>query len=174
MISPSDYLSTPTSPYSRSLYYSDPSSHSSSFSTRIAPYLTTLINGAGWQPGYPRIMSNTDLDNLINRGAGQSKMVAVQDVACDLHGGLEFLDRHTTIDEPYWEGPGGLLISSTDILPTELRECLTTFHACLRVINRGRGMTTDSQLWMLQNTFHPRYSPTFNTLSVFRSPTSPK
>jgi alpha-aminoadipic semialdehyde synthase len=35
-------------------------------------------------------------------------------------GGLEFVDRHTTIDQPSFEGPGGVLISTTDILPTEL------------------------------------------------------
>ena len=36
-------------------------------------------------------------------------------------GNLEFMDRHTTIDQPYYEGPGGIVISSIDILPTELR-----------------------------------------------------
>lgn len=40
----------------------------------------------------------------------------------DLQGGLEFVDRHTTIDDPFFVGPGGVLISSTDILPTELRQ----------------------------------------------------
>ena len=36
-------------------------------------------------------------------------------------GNIEFMDRHTTIDSPYFEGPGGILVSSIDILPTELR-----------------------------------------------------
>jgi hypothetical protein len=40
-----------------------------------------------------------------------------------LQGGLEFVDRHTTIDSPYAEGPGGILISTIDILPSELRTC---------------------------------------------------
>ena len=74
-------------PYSRQAYYADPSSYSSTFNRDIAPYLTTLINGAGWQPGSPRIMSCRDLDGLVaSVGAdGQGhKLVAVQDVACDL------------------------------------------------------------------------------------------
>jgi alpha-aminoadipic semialdehyde synthase len=84
MVTAADYLSTPSGTYDRSSYYSDPSSHSSSFAERVAPYLTTLINGAGWQPGYPRIMSNQDLEGLVQEGNGRSKMVAIQDVACDL------------------------------------------------------------------------------------------
>lgn len=34
------------------------------------------------------------------------------------------MDRITTIDDPFYVGPGGILISSTDILPTELRQLL--------------------------------------------------
>jgi hypothetical protein len=41
-----------------------------------------------------------------------------------MQGGLEFVDRHTTIDAPYFVGQGGVLISTTDILPTELRKLL--------------------------------------------------
>lgn len=32
------------------------------------------------------------------------------------------MNKSTTIDEPYFDGPGGMLIGSTDILPTELRK----------------------------------------------------
>ena len=32
------------------------------------------------------------------------------------------VDRATTIDTPYFEGPAGILISTVDILPTELGE----------------------------------------------------
>lgn len=84
MILPSSYLRSASGSYDRAAYYADPPSYSSSFSTTIAPYLTCLINGAGWQPGYPRTMTNGDLDGLIQKSGGQAKLVAVQDVACDL------------------------------------------------------------------------------------------
>lgn len=52
---------------------------------QLAPYITTLINGAGWQEGCPRLMSNTDLDSLLARAPEVGhKLVAVQDIACDL------------------------------------------------------------------------------------------
>lgn len=84
MITPADYLSTSSGGYDRSKYYADPASHSSGFATRVAPHLTTLINGAGWQPGYPRIMSNQDLEQMVAGAGGAGKLVAIQDVACDL------------------------------------------------------------------------------------------
>jgi hypothetical protein len=39
-----------------------------------------------------------------------------------MKGALEFMDRATSIDSPCFTGPGRMLIGSTDILPTELRE----------------------------------------------------
>jgi alpha-aminoadipic semialdehyde synthase len=59
---------------------------------------------------------------LFSTETGSTQLVAVQDITCDIEGSLEFVDAHTTIDQPYFEGPGGILVSSVDILPTELRE----------------------------------------------------
>jgi alpha-aminoadipic semialdehyde synthase len=84
MIPPSAYLVDDAGRYDREAYYANPASFHSNFSTTIAPYLTTLINGAGWQPGFPRLVTNADLEGLIQRQGGQTKLVAVQDVACDL------------------------------------------------------------------------------------------
>jgi len=100
---------------------------------QIAPHLTGLINGVGWQSGFPRTMTQRDIDGLLASSDGELRLAAIQDVSCDMKvsyrydwangkGGLEFVDRHTTIDQPYFEGPGGMLISTTDILPTELRK----------------------------------------------------
>jgi alpha-aminoadipic semialdehyde synthase len=57
---------------------------------QIAPYLTTLINGAGWQTGYPRIMKREDVDTLPV-GPNGPKLVAIQDVTCDLEVGFLLL-----------------------------------------------------------------------------------
>ncbi|KAL1408626.1 hypothetical protein Q8F55_005439 [Vanrija albida] len=108
--------------YDRSEYFSSPDKYTSVFADKIAPYLTCLIHGAGWSAAFPRILTNTQTDGLIRKagGAGNQKLVAVQDVSCDIGGALEFMTKSTTIDEPSFEGPGGILIGSTDILPTEL------------------------------------------------------
>lgn len=43
------------------------------------------------------------------------------------------MNKSTTIDEPYFDGPGGMLIGSTDILPTELRESSCLLQRLLRL-----------------------------------------
>ncbi|KAK8864339.1 hypothetical protein IAR55_001586 [Kwoniella newhampshirensis] len=120
-IPPSSYLTTHEgSQYNRVEYRKSPELYRSQFAEKIAPFLTTLINGVGWSAGYPRTMSTEDLSGLFDRTGGKQKLVAVQDISCDKEGGLEFVKKYTTIDERYFEGPNGMLISSIDILPTEL------------------------------------------------------
>lgn len=70
--------------YDRTEYYKSPDLYHSVFTEKIAPYLTTLIHGAGWAPGYPRIMTNEATDKMIQSAGGKQKMVTVQDVTCDL------------------------------------------------------------------------------------------
>ncbi|RXK35397.1 hypothetical protein M231_07341 [Tremella mesenterica] len=132
-ITPSDYLVREDGrPYYRADYYAHPNFYRSIFSAKITPYLTTLINGVGWNDGFPPVMSTSDLNTLVDAEAGKQKLVVVQDVTCDLHGGLEFVDKHTTIDQPHFIGPGGVLISTTDILPAEMPiEASDHFSRCL-------------------------------------------
>ncbi|WWD17363.1 hypothetical protein CI109_101804 [Kwoniella shandongensis] len=120
-IPPSSYLITHEgSPYSREEYRRSPELYRSTFAEKIAPHITTLINGVGWGASFPRTMSNQDLKGLLSQAEGKQQLIAVQDISCDKEGGLEFVNKYTTIDEPYFEGPNGMLISSIDILPTEL------------------------------------------------------
>ncbi|EIW70700.1 hypothetical protein TREMEDRAFT_29255 [Tremella mesenterica DSM 1558] len=132
-ITPSDYLVREDGRhYDRADYYARPNFYRSIFSAKITPYLTTLINGVGWNDGFPPVMSTSDLNTLVDAEAGKQKLVVVQDVTCDLHGGLEFVDKHTTIDQPHFIGPGGVLISTTDILPAEMPiEASDHFSRCL-------------------------------------------
>jgi hypothetical protein len=53
--------------------------------TQVAPYLTGLINGAGWKTGFPRIISNEDMERLIAESGGVPKLAAIQDVTCDMN-----------------------------------------------------------------------------------------
>ncbi|WRT66305.1 uncharacterized protein IL334_003260 [Kwoniella shivajii] len=108
------------SSYDRAEYYRTPEKYKSFFAEKIAPHITTLINGVGWSSTFPRTISNSDLSSLLNAAGDKQKLLAVQDITCDKEGGLEFVNQFTTIDQPCFKGPGGILISSIDILPTEL------------------------------------------------------
>lgn len=70
--------------YDREEYFASPELYHSKFAEKIAPYVTSLIHGAGWAPGFPRIMTNKDTQSLIKATGGKQKLVALQDVTCDL------------------------------------------------------------------------------------------
>jgi hypothetical protein len=83
-------------------------------------------------------MSSEDLSGLVYSNHGSQKLVAVQDITCDIAGNLEFVNQHTTIDKPYFEGTGGILMSSIDILPTELRESASVIERKLTLHSQRR------------------------------------
>ncbi|TFY82056.1 hypothetical protein EWM64_g1953 [Hericium alpestre] len=110
---PSSYFTrTDGKPYDRDDYYAYPTAYQSHFHTKIAPYLTLLIQGAGWSPSFPRLLT-TDQLPLATR------LSAVGDIACDMHGALEFVSRPTTIDDPAYD-VGGISVVAVDILPASL------------------------------------------------------
>ncbi|KAJ3859108.1 Saccharopine dehydrogenase-domain-containing protein [Lentinula novae-zelandiae] len=109
-LSPASESSTTFSPsYSRSDYHASPSSYTSLFPIRIAPYLTLLLNGAGWAPGYPKMISEEGVKtagNVIN-GMDEKKrkgrFAVVGDISCDPYGGLEFVTHATTLGKPFYK-----------------------------------------------------------------------
>ncbi|KAF8321368.1 hypothetical protein DL93DRAFT_2130912 [Clavulina sp. PMI_390] len=129
---PQSYVSSidGKTPYSRAEYYANPSLFESRFAETIAPYTSLLINGAGWQPGFPRLMSNEQLVTAIRKAeqVGRARFRSIADVSCDVEGGLEFVSRSTTISEPSFvarpashpQNLRGVQVMSVDILPTEI------------------------------------------------------
>ncbi|KAI0057988.1 hypothetical protein BV25DRAFT_1919690 [Artomyces pyxidatus] len=99
-------------PYNRIDYYANPDAHQSEFHTKIAPYISLLLNGAGWAPGFPRLLTTAQL-------ALAPRLVAVGDISCDIDGGLEFVTRSTTIDSPSYD-VNGVTVVAVDILPASL------------------------------------------------------
>ncbi|KAI0031728.1 Saccharopine dehydrogenase-domain-containing protein [Vararia minispora EC-137] len=109
---PSYITRTDGSPYERSDYYANPGSYQSHFHSRVAPYLTLFINGAGWAPGFPRLLTTAQLPLA-------TRLAAIGDISCDIGGGIEFVTRATTLSEPTFD-VGGVAVMSVDILPASL------------------------------------------------------
>lgn len=82
------------------------------FIDQIAPYLTLLINGVGWNIGFPRLLTTSQL-------ALAKRLAAVGDISCDIGGGLEFVSHATTIDSPSYD-VNGVTVVAVDILPASL------------------------------------------------------
>ncbi|KAG9005553.1 hypothetical protein FRB90_010309 [Tulasnella sp. 427] len=122
--------------FDREDYYANPDSYESHFHERIAPYTTVLINGTGWALGCPRILPTSALPETIKlaRNVGRSRFRTIADISCDINGGIEFVGRPCTIDDPFFycdasgkEVPAAhavqddvVQIMSIDILPSEL------------------------------------------------------
>ncbi|KAJ7069890.1 Saccharopine dehydrogenase-domain-containing protein [Mycena amicta] len=128
---PQDYLrSLSGQPYDRAHYYQHPDQYRSTFATSVAPYLTLFLNGVGWGPSFPRLMSNADLTDALSRAQaiGGARFTNIGDISCDPEGGLEFLTRSSTLSEPFYKTrpstlPGHLpsvQMMAVDILPASI------------------------------------------------------
>lgn len=60
--------------------------HTSCNPLQIAPYLSLLLHGAGWAPGFPRTMSNAQLLHTLTKAQqiGRGRFACVGDISCDI------------------------------------------------------------------------------------------
>ena len=74
------------SAYNRSDYYAHPDQYVSEFHTKIAPYLSLLLHGAGWAPAFPRLMTNEQLTTTLEiaQTLGKGRFACVGDISCDV------------------------------------------------------------------------------------------
>ncbi|KAF9039350.1 Saccharopine dehydrogenase-domain-containing protein [Panaeolus papilionaceus] len=128
---PEDYfVRTDGGKYSRDHYYTSPNSYVSVFAERIAPYLTLFLNGTGWSPSFPRLMSNDQLGAALSQAQslGGARFTNIGDISCDVEGGLQFLTKATTISSPFYKVRTNDLspelpavqMMSVDILPASI------------------------------------------------------
>ncbi|KAJ7459741.1 Saccharopine dehydrogenase-domain-containing protein [Mycena latifolia] len=128
---PQDYLRRlDGNAYDREHYYEHPQTYRSTFSTDIAPYLTLFLNGVGWAPSYPRLMTSADLIETLSRAKaiGGARFTNIGDISCDPGGGLEFMPRSSTLSSPFYKTRPSALpdylpsiqMMAVDILPASI------------------------------------------------------
>ncbi|KAF8208713.1 Saccharopine dehydrogenase-domain-containing protein [Mycena galopus ATCC 62051] len=116
--------------YDRAHYYQNPQLYQSTFATDVAPYLTLFLNGVGWAPSFPRLMTSADLIETLSRAKaiGGARFTNVGDISCDPGGGLEFLPRSSTLSAPFYKTRPSALpdylpsiqMMAVDILPASI------------------------------------------------------
>ncbi|KIJ67291.1 hypothetical protein HYDPIDRAFT_127170 [Hydnomerulius pinastri MD-312] len=161
--SPEEYLSrVDGGQYDRTHYYGNPSLYKSDFATKVAPYLTLFLNGVGWLPEFPRLMTNEALTTALTRAAevGRARFGTIGDISCDVEGGLEFMPRASTNSDPFFKHRPATLpahlpsvqIMSVDILPSSLpldasqHFCGVLMPYLKALINEYRGEPADQEL----------------------------
>eukprot|EP00596_Hydrurales_sp_CCMP1899_P009803 CAMPEP_0119045584 /NCGR_PEP_ID=MMETSP1177-20130426/41015_1 /TAXON_ID=2985 /ORGANISM="Ochromonas sp, Strain CCMP1899" /LENGTH=1085 /DNA_ID=CAMNT_0007017609 /DNA_START=344 /DNA_END=3601 /DNA_ORIENTATION=+ len=114
----------------RSHYYANPDLYESIFHSKIAPYISVIVNGVYWDSRFPRLLTKDQLLSLRKEGNTNLKMVS--DISCDVNGSIEFLSHTTSIEHPFFTyipekdcdstkvDAEGILVLAVDILPSEL------------------------------------------------------
>ena len=118
-------------------YLNNPELFESNFHSFIAPFSSVIINGIYWEEKYPRLLTKKQLKSTL----GTSRLLVIADISCDLDGSIEFMNKASTIDEPFYyynaetdsyetereylmnpNNGKSVQIMSIDNLPTELPE----------------------------------------------------
>jgi alpha-aminoadipic semialdehyde synthase len=123
-------------------YFSYPERYTSNFHETILPYSSVIMNAMYWDSQYPRIISNNQMKTDFE--SGDSRLMVLGDITCDIQGSIEFLHKSTRIEDPFflWDpvdqeisetrDADGVLVLGVDILPSELpREATNHFGGLL-------------------------------------------
>ncbi|XP_058796549.1 alpha-aminoadipic semialdehyde synthase, mitochondrial isoform X2 [Phymastichus coffea] len=136
-------------------YDQHPERYISTFSKKIAPYASVIVNGIYWAVDSPKLLTIPDAKNLLRPAytpwlpisvgapALPHRMLAICDISADPGGSIEFMNECTTIDTPFclydadrnkdtksFKGPG-VLVCSIDNMPTQLPREATDFFGDL-------------------------------------------
>uniref|UniRef100_A0ACD5YPA7 Uncharacterized protein n=1 Tax=Avena sativa TaxID=4498 RepID=A0ACD5YPA7_AVESA len=124
MVSPKD----PSRCFDKADYYAHPEHYNPVFHERIAPYASAIVNCMYWERRFPRLLSTDQLQQLMKNGC---PLVGICDITCDIGGSIEFVNKSTSIERPFFrydpstnlyhgdmEGDGVICLA-VDILPTE-------------------------------------------------------
>ena len=116
--------------FSKKHYSNFPSKYSPIFHKKYLPYISIIFNCIYWDKRYPRLITNTQMKELIKEK--KSNLLGVCDISCDLEGSIEFCKKYTTTEDTFYTyfpetgkienkiTTGGILYMSIDHLATQL------------------------------------------------------
>nr|XP_018915119.1 PREDICTED: alpha-aminoadipic semialdehyde synthase, mitochondrial [Bemisia tabaci] len=141
--------------FDREEYEGNPSLYTSTFSKKIAPFASVIINGIYWAVDSPKLLTLPDakvllrqmnlpwLPSSVGAPALPHRLLGICDISADPGGSIEFMNECTTIDNPFclydadqnkdtksFRGPG-VLVCSIDNMPTQLPMEATDFFGSL-------------------------------------------
>ncbi|KAI4335142.1 hypothetical protein L6164_013815 [Bauhinia variegata] len=143
----------PTKVFDKIDYYAHPEHYNPIFHEKVAPYASAIVNCMYWEKRFPRLLSTKQLQDLVRKGC---PLVGISDITCDIGGSIEFVNRTTSIDSPFFryapltgtyhddmEG-NGVVCLAVDILPTEFaKEASQHFGDILSQFVRNLTSATD-------------------------------
>ncbi|GKY93751.1 hypothetical protein MPSEU_000342200 [Mayamaea pseudoterrestris] len=104
------------------------------FHRKVAPFCEAIVNAVYWDARFPRLLTKQQMRRLAEqKHSGASRLLFVGDITCDVNGSIEFLEKTTAIEQPFFEydpiqqrvikdeiSANGIAVMGVSILPTEL------------------------------------------------------
>ncbi|XP_078429524.1 lysine-ketoglutarate reductase/saccharopine dehydrogenase bifunctional enzyme isoform X4 [Wolffia australiana] len=143
----------PEKNFDKDEYYAYPERYDPVFHEKIAPHASVIVNCMYWEKRFPRLLSSKQLRDLTSKGC---PLVGIGDITCDIGGSMEFINRTTSMEQPFFRynamtnsyhddmAGDGVICLAVDILPTEFpKEASKHFGDILSkfVGNLARGKT---------------------------------
>ncbi|XP_038067093.1 alpha-aminoadipic semialdehyde synthase, mitochondrial-like isoform X1 [Patiria miniata] len=146
--------------FDREEYDRNPELYRSTFSEKIAPWASCIINGIFWNIGHPRFLTNMDTKTLLSPEMSPvapeapgcprlpHRLLAICDITADPGGSIEFIEECSSIESPFdlydanhkhqhfmsqrprFSGDG-VLVCSIDNMPAQLPREATDFFGNL-------------------------------------------
>lgn len=160
-------------------YEEHPERYVSTFSKKIAPYASVIINGIYWAVDSPKLLTIPDakyllrpahtpwLPTSIGAPALPHRMLGISDISADPGGSIEFMNECTTIDTPFclydadrnkdtksFSGPG-VLVCSIDNMPTQIPRESTDFFGDLLLPYAKSIIQSNAQEPLEKHNFNP-------------------
>ncbi|CAG9769836.1 unnamed protein product [Ceutorhynchus assimilis] len=160
-------------------YEEHPERYISTFSKKIAPYASVIVNGIYWAVNSPKLLTIPDAKHLlrpahtpwlptsIGAPALPHRMLAICDISADPGGSIEFMNECTTIDTPFclydadrnkdtnsFSG-AGVLVCSIDNMPTQIPRESTDFFGDLLMPFTQDIIQSNAQEPLEQHHFNP-------------------
>ncbi|XP_073219800.1 alpha-aminoadipic semialdehyde synthase isoform X2 [Cicer arietinum] len=95
MVEPKD----PMKVFDKVDYYAHPDHYNPIFHEQVAPYTSVIVNCMYWEKRFPPLLSYKQIQDLMRKGC---PLVGIADITCDIGGSLEFVNRTTSIDSPFF------------------------------------------------------------------------
>ncbi|XP_020874873.1 alpha-aminoadipic semialdehyde synthase isoform X2 [Arabidopsis lyrata subsp. lyrata] len=118
----------PSKSFDKADYYAHPEHYNPVSHEKIFPYTSVLVNCMYWEKKFPRLLSTKQLQDLTKK---RCPLVGICDITCDIGGSVEFVNRATLIDSPFFRfNPSnnsyyddmdgdGVICMAIETLPTE-------------------------------------------------------
>jgi alpha-aminoadipic semialdehyde synthase len=119
------YVHKESGQFNRDDFYSNPQNYISTFADKFVPYISILYHCMFWDVKHPKILTFEEGQRLTQEN--KFRLLGISDITCDMNGSIDYLQKFTTIEKPFFT-----IDTKTNILEDDLNKITDTsilYHA---------------------------------------------